>query len=228
MEENYKLLSVVLKELQKAGVLKHFILAGSWCQYFYRTVFNASPEIPLLRTTDIDLLIPNPPKIRVHVDVPHILIRLGFDAHFDYKTGLIKYVHPDLEIQFLTPELGRGKDTPYSIKQLGINAEGLRYLTLLQNYCFEIKHEDIILWLPEPEAFVLQKILASQERNDSLKKEKDLGSAQTIGELCLQSRQRRARLKFIFNSLPQTWQKKIIKITKEISPQLYQFLTQRA
>jgi hypothetical protein len=77
-------------------------------------------------------------------------------------------VHPDLEIQFLTPALGRGKDSPYSIKQLGINAEGLRYLTLLQNYCFEIKHEGITLWLPEPEAFVLQKILASQERNDSV------------------------------------------------------------
>jgi len=47
MEENYKLLSTVLRELQKAGVLKHLILAGSWCQYFYWTVFNASPEIPL-------------------------------------------------------------------------------------------------------------------------------------------------------------------------------------
>lgn len=225
MEENYKLLSTVLKELQKAGVLKHLILAGSWCQYFYRSVFNASTEIPLLRTTDIDLLIPNPPKIKEHVDVPHILTSLGFDAHFDYKTGLIKYVHPDLEIQFLTPELGRGKDAPYSIKQLGVNAEGLRYLTLLQNYRFAIKHEGITLWLPEPEAFVLQKILASQERSDSIKKERDLTSAQTIGELCLHSPKRRARLKFIFHNLPQTWRKKIIKAVKEISPELYQFLT---
>jgi len=76
--------------------------------------------------------------------------------------------------------------------------------------------------------FLLQKILASQERSDSIKKEKDLASAQTIGELCLQFRQRRARLKFIFNKLPQTWQKKIIKITQEISPELNQFLSQRA
>jgi len=114
MEENYKLLSAVLKELHKAGALKHLILAGSWCQYFYRILFEKSAEIPLLRTTDIDLLIPNPPKIHDNIDVPDILTSLGFDAHFDYKTGLIKYVHPDLEIQFLTPDRGRGKDTPYT------------------------------------------------------------------------------------------------------------------
>ena len=82
MEENYKLLSIVLKELQKAGVLKHLILAGSWCQYFYRRVFNASPEIPLLRTTDIDLLIPNPPKIRVHLKFISSLLRVHEPAFF--------------------------------------------------------------------------------------------------------------------------------------------------
>jgi hypothetical protein len=186
MEENYQLLSAVLKELQKAGALKHFILAGSWCQYFYRILFAKSSEIPLLRTTDIALLIPNPLRIHDNIDVPGILTGLGFDAHFDYKTGLVKYVHPDLEIQFLTPERGRGKDTPYSIKQLHVNAEGLRYLNLLQAYSFEMTHKGITICLPEPEAFVLQKILASQERRDSFKKEKDLSAAQSIGELCLQ------------------------------------------
>lgn len=86
VEENYKLLASVFRELQKAGVLQHIILAGSWCQYFYRIFFDNSPEVPLLRTTDIDFLIPNPPGISTGADVPFILSSLGFDSHFDYDT----------------------------------------------------------------------------------------------------------------------------------------------
>jgi hypothetical protein len=155
MEENYKLLSAVLKKLQNAGALQHLILAGSWCQYFYRILFAGAAEIPLLRTTDIDFLIPNPPGVKQPIDVSKILVELGFDEHLDYKTGLVKYVHPDLEIQFLTPERGRGQDTPCTIKNLNINAEGLRYLNLLQNHNFEMQHDGIIMRLPEPEAFLL-------------------------------------------------------------------------
>lgn len=224
MEENYKLLLAVFKELQKAGALKHLILAGSWCQYFYRILFEKSSEIPLLRTTDIDLLIPNPPKIFDNIDVPDIFKNLGFDSHFDYKTGLVKYVHPDLEIQFLTPDRGRGKNTPYSIKQLHVKAEGLRYLNLLQNYSIEMQHAGISIRLPEPEAFVLQKILASQERKDSFKKEKDLSSAQNIGELCLQDKKRRERLETIFTTTPVKWQKKILKSIEPVSDDIYSFL----
>ena len=226
VEENYNLLASVFRELQKAGVLQHLILAGSWCQYFYRIFFSNSPEVPLLRTTDIDFLIPNPPGIQNDADVPHILSGLGFDAHFDYNTGLVKYVHPDLEIQFLTPALGRGKDTPYSIKTLHLNAEGLRYLNLLQKYSFTMQHTGISIRLPEPEAFVFQKILASRERKDPAKKEKDVSAAQIIGELCLRDASRRPRLKNIFISIPVRWQKKIISILKDISPDLYTFLTE--
>ena len=52
-------------------------------------------------------------------------ILAGFDNDFDYSTGIIKYVHPDLEIQFITPERGRGRDKAYDIKQLQIKAEGI-------------------------------------------------------------------------------------------------------
>ncbi|MGE0084496.1 MAG: hypothetical protein AB7S75_08740, partial [Desulfococcaceae bacterium] len=126
------------------------ILGGSWCQYFYRILFDEAPEIPLIRTTDIDFIVPNPPKISNSVDMSGILNNLGFDNDFDYHTGLVKYVHPDLEIQFLTPALGRGKETPYEIKKLNINAEGLRYLTLLQDFKFQMTYGDVTIWLPEP------------------------------------------------------------------------------
>lgn len=138
MEEKYKLLSMVLNKLQEAGALEKLVLAGSWCQYYYRILFNAPLEIPLIRTTDIDFLVPNPPKIIKAVDVTRLLNNLGFDNDFDYNTGLVKYVHPDLEIQFITPALGRGKDMPYEIKKYNINAEGLRYLSPLQDFWIDI------------------------------------------------------------------------------------------
>jgi hypothetical protein len=60
MEEKYSLLLTVLKELRNAGVLNELVLAGSWCQYFYRILFDKAPEIPLIRTTDIGFLVSNP------------------------------------------------------------------------------------------------------------------------------------------------------------------------
>ena len=224
MEEKYKLLSAVLQRLQDSGALEKLILTGSWCQYYYRIMFNASLEIPLIRTTDIDFLIPNPPKISKSVDITKILNDLGFDNDFDYYTGLLKYVHPDLEIQFITPALGRGKTKPYEIKKYNINAEGLRYLTLLQDFKFQMRHENITLWLPEPEAFFLQKILTSEKRKNEAKKTRDLSTAKIIGELCLHTKGHHSKMRIIFDSLPIKWQKTILHILKELSFDLHNYL----
>ena len=78
MEERYKLLLTVLRELANAEVLGDLILAGSWCQFYYRILFDEAPEIPLIRTTDIDFLVPNPSKIKKSVDVAKLLNSLLF------------------------------------------------------------------------------------------------------------------------------------------------------
>ena len=113
---------------------------------------------------------------------------------------------------------------PYEIKKYNINAEGLRYLSPLQDFKFQIKHENITIWLPEPEAYFLQKIITSRERRDEAKKAKDLASAKSIGELCLRTQERRERVKIIFKSLPLKWQRIILNILKELSPELFNFL----
>jgi len=224
MEEKYELLTTVLKELQEKGVLAGLVIVGSWCQYYYRILFDDAPEIPLLRTLDIDLLVPNPAKFKTKVDVSDLLNQLGFDSDFDYSTGLVKYVHPDLEIQFLTPALGRAKDKPHEIKQLNINAESLTYMKMLQDYKISMTHEGVTVWLPEPEAYTLHKILISLKRKDPAKKEKDLMAAKNIGELCLDYDTRRQRLKTIYAHLPKKWQRTISGELKELSPVMYSFL----
>jgi len=224
MEEKYELLSAVLKELQEKGVLDGLVIVGSWCQYYYRILFDNAPEIPLLRTLDIDFLVPNPAKFKTRVDVSQLLNLLGFDNDFDYNTGLVKYVHPDLEIQFLTPALGRAKDKPHEIKQLNINAESLTYMKMLQDYKISMTYKGVTVCLPEPEAYTLHKILISFKRKDPAKKEKDLMAAKSIGELCLEYETRRQRLKTIYTHLPKKWQRTISSELNELSPEMFSFL----
>lgn len=224
MEEKYKLLSAVLRELQGKGVLDGLVIVGSWCQYYYRILFDNAPEIPLVRTMDIDFLVPNPSRFKHQVDVSDLLNSLGFDSDFDYSTGLVKYIHPDFEIQFLTPALGRAKESPYEIKKLNINAEGMSYMKMLQDYKFSMTHEGVTVWLPEPEAYCLQKILISPKRKEPAKREKDLSAAISIGELCLSHESHRERLKAIYHGMPKKWQRLVLEILKQHSSDLVSFL----
>ena len=59
--EKFDLLLAVLRDLQKADILRHFVLVGSWCQEFYRYLYGNPIEIPATRTMDADLLIPKSP-----------------------------------------------------------------------------------------------------------------------------------------------------------------------
>lgn len=175
-----------LRALQKAEVLNDLILVGSWCHYFYRIYFDNSPEIPAVRTLDIDFLIPNPFKTNKEVDIPRILKALDFRPVQNYPSGHTKYVHPELELEFLTPELGRGKgDKPYEISKLHINAQGLLYLNLLQSQTTKVESKDIKVILPEPAAYVLHKFIVFERRKKKGKAMRDIKAAKEIGEFLL-------------------------------------------
>jgi hypothetical protein len=85
-------------------------------------------------------------------------------------------------------------------------------------------HKGLTLWLPEPEAYTLHKILISFKRKNPAKKEKDLMAAKSIGELCLEFKTRRERLKTIYFHLPKKWQRTISNVLKQLSPTTYSFL----
>ena len=108
MEKRFELFEIVIDALNEKNTLDNLILIGGWSQHFYKIYFNNAPEIPVLRTMDIDFLIPRPLKIKDEVDIGSILEQLGFSVEHSIFTGDVKYVHPDLEIEFLTPEIGRG------------------------------------------------------------------------------------------------------------------------
>lgn len=211
MTEQTKLALDVLRTLQSVNALRDIVLIGSWCQVFYSRLFDTD-ELSILRTSDIDLLIPQNLKTKNNVDIGKLFENLGFSLNCELS-GLIKYDHEELEIQFLTNEKGPGKSPPiYEIKPYHINAEGLRYVDILFENTFDFDYDDLIVRLPTPEIFTLQKILISEERKKQGDREKDLKSASEIGDLCLNDPERIIIINELFTKMPSKWKKKISRI----------------
>jgi len=70
---------------------------------YNRTDFDDDPEIPILRTTDFDFLLGMPPDIKNTFDIPAALSELGFEKEWPLQGDFCKYIHPDLEVEFLIP-----------------------------------------------------------------------------------------------------------------------------
>ena len=224
MEKEHDLFFTILIRLDKEEVLRDIILIGGWCSLVYKEYFGNPVEISMQRTADLDLLIPNPPRIHKDVDVSLILEELGFDRKVSLLDGYEKYVHPDLEVEFLTPERGRGRGKPYSIDKLHINAQGLRYLDLIQSYTMKISYNGISINVPEPTAYVLHKFIVSDRRKKQFKREKDIETARQLGEYLLEQKSQKKKMREIYSSMPEKWKRDLMKIVKGASEKIYTFL----
>lgn len=162
----------VLRRLDAAGVLKDMVLVGSWCGYFYRDLFHDRDYGTVLRTRDMDFLIATPPKFTTEVNVGQLLKDLGFIADISGR-GLVRLSHPDLLIDFLVPEKGRGSGKPFPIKALGVNAQPIRFLNLLLERKVTVRVGGIGVAMPHPINFSLQKLIISNRRRNQEKKAKD-------------------------------------------------------
>lgn len=226
MEKKFELFRKTLYRLGEAGVLSDIIMIGSWCLYVYGNLFKDADTIPAIRTIDLDFLIPNPPKIKHRANIPKILDELGFIEEFSNLRGNSKFIHTDLEVEFLIPEKGRGKDGPYIIKEIGIRAQGLRYVSMLQDNTITTVVEGHTVKIPEPAAFVLHKLQMSGKRRKKDKKIKDLEASVGLGEYLVTRIDQVAKLKEIYNSLPVPWRKEILQIARENSESIYAVLKQ--
>ncbi len=140
----------ILRRFHNAGVLDDFILIGSWCVYFYNEYFSGTSykDRLTIKTRDIDFLIDKPARIRHEVNIPGLLEDLGFVIVYKGRKGYIKLEHPDLLLEFLVPEKGKGTDRPVPLPKLGINAVALRFLSFLSAKTIKIKVEDFSVTLP--------------------------------------------------------------------------------
>ena len=133
-------------------------------------------------------------------------------------------MHPELEIEFVTPEIGRGKSRPYRFESLNIGAQGLRYVRLAQQFSVGVLYRGKTVRVPEPAAFALLKYLASSKRRDPVKRSRDISTATQVAEFILTVPEHRAKLHDIFGQTPARWQKRVLAIVSGLSPRLFEEL----
>ena len=215
-KKQYEICLEVLRRFHKAGILNNFILVGSWCVYFYRDYFSGSKylDYDAIKTRDLDFLINDPKNIRHEVDVPALLKDLGFVIGFKGTDGYIKLDHPELIIEFLIPEKGKGTAKPVSLPKLGINAVALRFLNFLTKNTIKVKIEDFYLNMPHPANFALHKLIISQRRPGQEKALKDKAAGIEILKALI-AKGEVDSIKDIFMSIPKKWQSKIIKVLEK-------------
>lgn len=206
----------ILKRFHRAGILKDFVLIGSWCVYFYKEYFPGSPYISqaVIKTRDIDFLVGDPGKIKKEVDIPELLKDLGFVTIFKGDKGYIKLDHPELILEFLVPEKGRGIDKPYSLRKLGVNAVALRFLDFLLADTIKVKSEDFVLTLLHPANFALHKLIIFQRRSNREKAVKDKNAALDVLKALIEKGEMH-KIEKTFVSVPPKWRKKILKGLEE-------------
>ena len=196
----------VLRRLAQEGVLSNVVLIGSWCGQLYRDYFKKKEYTPTIRTRDIDFLIPIPPRFDKQVDLQEVFAALGFNIAFQGRAGYIRFEHPNLIIEFLVPERGRGTDKPYPVPKLGINAQPLRFLDILAQDTIRVPFDDITVTVPHPANFAVHKLIISTRRAKSEKRDKDRALAVEILRTLIDVGQADS-ITELLHSLPKNWQK---------------------
>jgi len=197
----------VLRRLDRAGVLQNLVLVGSWCIHFYKDYFDGA-SLSAIRTRDMDFLIPTPPKIKGETHVLEILKDLDFISDF-HGDGSVSLSHPELIIDFLVAERGRGADKPYLVKALGVKAQPLRYMSLLSDDTIKVRSRGLELILPHPINYAFQKLIISGRRADEEKAGKDRFQAvEVLREVVSRGEGEKAKSKL--RKLPVGWRKAVL------------------
>ncbi|MCF7797309.1 MAG: nucleotidyltransferase domain-containing protein [Lentisphaeria bacterium] len=184
MENQRDIVQEVLERFYHHQILQHMVLVGSWCIPLYRDYYFAHPNISPLRTRDIDFLLPRKFKNIHKVDVPALVEDLGFLIEFNYPDGLMRLVHPDLIIEFLVPQIGKGTDGPFPIADLSMNAQPLRAVAPLLDHTVSIDIGRISVKLPHPIIYGFQKLISSKDRHQKDKRNRDTSVALEILHIC--------------------------------------------
>ncbi|MBI5892185.1 MAG: hypothetical protein HZB79_00785 [Deltaproteobacteria bacterium] len=182
------------------------MLAGSHCLSAYKDALNM--KLPTIRTQDVDFLVPYPYKGK-KADIESILSDLGFSIGFN-PDGSTYFTNGIFKIEFLTPEKGKGADKAVLIKDLGINAEPLRYMQMLFDEPIHVQTKGFAYYVPNPCVFAFHKILVMKTRKAQTKKEKDmLQIASILREIKAMPQEFKKGCEYL-NKLPPRWQR-IIK-----------------
>ena len=142
--------------------------------------------------------------------------RNGFLYDVDMVSEVARFYKEDLlEIEFLTKVIGSGTQSSYLIRALGIKAEGLRVINLLDDFATEVMRNGYTVIVPLPAAYVVQKILANPTRVPAIKKEKDLVAVNNLLEHIKLSEKHRKDLERVIAALTDKQRKVLDVVTSQ-------------
>lgn len=203
-----------IKVLHELDILSHVMLIGSWAEYLFPMLFETEFE-PNIRTRDIDffyrnLKLPNKP-----VRFVEAMKKNGFLYDVDSISEVAKFYKEDLlEIEFLTKVFGSGARSVYLIAGLGIKAEGLRIINILDDFATEVSQNGYTVIVPLPSAYVVQKLLANPTRVPASKREKDIASVVNLLDHINASEKHRQDLNRVLSSLTVKQRKVLDEVTR--------------
>jgi len=128
--------------------------------------------------------------------------------------GTIQLMHPEILVEFLVADRGRGRRSPYPLSQLGMNAQSLRFMDIAADSAMQIEKDGLKIWVPHPAAFALHKLLVVLRRKTQAKAERDLDAAVSILNLLLQNDDTLV-LQELLHDFPKKWVKTIHQVLKE-------------
>lgn len=207
-----KILWDIIRVFNKIGLAEHVVLIGSWAEYFYTDIF-ASGFTPEIRTRDVDFMYRNLNIPKEKLPLISSLREIGFIYNEDPLTGIARFYKEGLiELEFLTMVQGSGENNIYNIRSLDIKAEGLREINIIAGSSFEYWKNGLLILLPEPAVYIVQKILTNPTRKPEYKKEKDIRSVKNILKFVEKEDYHRSKLAEVMSSLT----KKQIAILKQV------------
>jgi hypothetical protein len=184
MAEETEFLYQVLSAIRRN--LEDFVLVGGFASFLYQFHERAKPAglSPLL-TYDIDLASRGRVSVRGGKSVHKLLLEIGLEEEYtgNCTPPMVKYFPkdktPSMYVEFLTPLHGsenkRGVSDVTQKIQPDLSAQKLRFLDLLLKNPWTMntssvpglgKYPNLVVKIPHPSMFIMQKILISGGRAD--------------------------------------------------------------
>jgi len=190
-----------IKAFEELGILKFVMIIGSWAEYLFPQLFTTE-FYPNIRTKDVDFFYRNINIPSHKISIVKKLTECGFVHEVDRYSEVSRFYKEDLlEVEFLTRAIGSASKMSYPIRALGIKSEGLRIINILADYACEIEQNGYSLIVPEPAAYIIQKVLANPTRVPNSKKQKDMLAVEELLVHIKQSEYHSFKLAEIYSSL---------------------------
>ncbi len=164
--KNYeKQFNTVLECLEQTNSLPWVMVIGSWAEFLYYKADMVRGYDPLMKTLDVDFLIPNIREPKESTAFVEVLQEKGFIYNFDYVDNVSHIVGKEnFEVEFLSPQNGDGKRDEGKRANIGVIPQQLSHLWMLPKYSTFVEYNNHVIRVPEPEAYLVQKMVINSSR----------------------------------------------------------------